>query len=168
MAQQLRAQGQQVVLLALIEPSSPPAPGLRAYCKFARLILRRVARRMGHHWGHFVHLGSVEQQTYARLKWKLFTNMWALTRYTPQTYPDRITLFLTQESLARSPQDPRLGWSAFAADGLDLQVIPGNHDTITGSNDTKVDEAHMQILAEKLKARMDTLEASIETMTSAQ
>jgi thioesterase domain-containing protein len=107
-----------------------------------------------------VRLGSAEQQVYARLKLKLFANIWALARYTPQSYPDRITLFLASESLARSPQDPRLGWSAFAASGLDLQVIPGNHDTLTGNNDTKIDEAHMQVLAEKLRACLDQMQST--------
>jgi thioesterase domain-containing protein len=100
-------------------------------------------------------LGSAEQQAYLRLKSKLFANKWAVRRYYPQTYPDRITLLLASESLARSPEDPRLGWSEFAGGGVDLQVIPGNHDTITGNNDTKIEEAHMQVLAEKLKACID-------------
>jgi aspartate racemase len=168
MAQQLRAQGQRVGLLALIEPSSPPAPGLRAYFKFARWVLHLLTRRIGHHWSNFVRLGSAEQQTYARLKLKLFANVWALTRYAPRAYPDRITLFMTEESLARSPRDPRFDWRAFAGGGLDLQVIPGNHDTITGNNDTKIEEAHMQVLADKLRACMGTAESSTETTTSAQ
>jgi thioesterase domain-containing protein len=168
MAQQLRAQCQEVALLALIEPSRPSTPGLQACLKFAGLLLRLLTRRISHHWSRFVRLGSAEQQTYVRLKLKLLTNIWALTRYAPKPYPGRIILFVTEESLAKSCHDLRLDWKALADGGLDLQVIPGNHDTITGNNDTKIEEAHMQVLAENLKARMNALEASTETMTCAE
>jgi aspartate racemase len=161
MAQQLRAQGEQVGLLALIEPSNPPTPGLRAYYSVGASIFRRVMRRFAHHLGVFWLLGSAEQQSYLRLKWKVFANLWALVRYAPQTYPDRIILFLASESLARSPQDPRLGWRNFAGGGLELQVIPGHHDTITGNNDVQIKEAHMQVLAEKLRACIEAVQMTL-------
>jgi thioesterase domain-containing protein len=106
-------------------------------------------------------LGSAEQQAFLRLKAKLFANRWAVRRYYPQTYPDRITLFLATGSLARSPQDPRLGWREFAEGGVELQVIPGTHDTITGNNDTRIEEAHMQVLAEKLRACIDQVQVML-------
>jgi thioesterase domain-containing protein len=161
MAQQLRAQGEQVGLLALIEPSNLPTPGLRAYFSVGASIFRRVMRRFAHHVGAFWLLGSTEQQSYLRLKWKVFANLWALARYAPQSYPDPITLFLASESLARSPQDPRLGWRNFAAGGLELQAIPGNHDTITGNNDTPIEEAHMQALAEKLRPCIEGVQLTL-------
>jgi thioesterase domain-containing protein len=160
MAQQLRAQDQRVALLALIEPSSPPAPSQRPYLHFAGFVFRRVVRRFGHHLRNFLRLESAEKQAYLRLKSKLFANIWALACYTPQRYPDRVTLFMSTESLAKSPQDPRLRWRDFADGGLELQVIPGNHDTITGNNETIIEEAHMQVLAEKLKVCIDQVRAS--------
>jgi hypothetical protein len=33
--------------------------------------------------------------------------------------------------------------------------IPGNHDTITGDNYTRIEEAHMKDLAEKLRVCID-------------
>jgi amino acid adenylation domain-containing protein len=158
MAQQLHALGQQVDLLALIEPTNPPFPSFRSYFDFAAMVSRRILRRLGHHWRAFSGLGAAEQQAYLRLKSKLFANKWAVRRYTPRAYSGRITLFLASESLADCYQDPRLGWGKFAAGGIDLQVIPGSHDTITGTNDTRIEEAHMQVLAAKLRICIDTVQ----------
>jgi thioesterase domain-containing protein len=156
MAQQLRAKGQQVALLALIEPSRPPVPGLRLSYKIAEGIIRRIVRRSNHHLRNLLRIGSAEQKTYLRLKSKLFANMWALAQYEPQTYAGPITLFLTEESLAKSPQDPRLHWSKFAAGSMNLLVISGNHDVITGNN-TRIEETHMQVLAQRLKTCIENL-----------
>jgi aspartate racemase len=117
MAQQLQAQAQRVALLALVEPSSPPVPGLRSYIKLAASILRRFVRRLGHHSRNVSQRDSVELRAYLRLKAKLVANSWALRRYAPQPYPGRIDLFMAHESLAHSPRDPRLGWRKLAAGG---------------------------------------------------
>jgi hypothetical protein len=36
-----------------------------------------------------------------------------------------------------------------------VQVVTGTHDSITGMNDTQIEEAHMQALAEQLRASID-------------
>jgi len=154
MAQQLQAQGQQVALLALVEPSSPHVPGLRAYFNLAAVSFRRFVRRFGRHSRNVSQLGSAEQRAYLRLKAKLFANSWALRRYAPQPYPGRIHLFLTSESL-RSPHASRLGWRELAANGAKVHEIPGTHATITGANDAKIEKAHMRVLAEQLRACLD-------------
>ena len=74
----------------------------------------------------------------------LEANRDALRNYTPQMYPGQITLLLSSEAPERSFYDRRLGWSDMAADGLDVQVVPGSHDTLFA-------EPHVKILAEKLK-----------------
>ena len=51
-------------------------------------------------------------------------------RYEPKPYPGRITLFCS----AREPKglflDPQMGWGAFAAEGVDVNVIDGDHFTV--------------------------------------
>jgi thioesterase domain-containing protein len=155
MAQQLQAQGQQVALLALVEPSSPPVPGLRSYIKLAASILRRFVRRLGHHSRNVSQRDSVELRAYLRLKAKLVANSSALRRYAPQPYPGRIDLFLAHESPAQSPRDPRLGWRKLAAGGTEVHEIPGTHDAITRTHDAILEECHMQALAELLRACID-------------
>lgn len=150
MAQQLRASLHHVALLALVEPTPPFSPGLRAYVSFARFLFDRITRRSRHQLHHASRLRFGEQKTYARLKLKQIANQWALRQYNPRPYPGRIHLFLTAESLQSS--DPyRLGWREFALDGADVCQIPGTHRTITGVDDTPIEPAHMRALAERLR-----------------
>ncbi len=65
--------------------------------------------------------------------------------YVPRVYPGRITLFWASETPVLSYKDTRLGWSEMAADGLEVQVVPGDHGTMR-------EEPHVGILAEKLTA----------------
>jgi thioesterase domain-containing protein len=154
MAQQLQAQGQQVALLALIEPSPPSRARLRAYLSLAALFFRRLVARLGHHSRGVSQLGLAEGEAYLRLKAKLLANSLAVRRYTPALYPGHIHLFLGRESL-RSPRDPRLGWRDLAIDGAEVHLVPGSHETITRTHDAAPDESDLQILAEALRACID-------------
>ena len=149
MAQQLQTQGQQVALLALVEPPPPRVPGLRSYIELATSIFRRFVRRFGHHSRNVSQLGPAEQRAFVRLKAKVIANLWAARCYAPQPYLGQIHLFFASES-PRSPNDPRLGWRELATGGAETHMISGNHNTITGANDTKIEKAHMQVLAEQL------------------
>jgi thioesterase domain-containing protein len=75
----------------------------------------------------------------------LEANRQALTNYVPQVYPGRIILFLSSEAPERAFYDRRLGWNEMAAEGLEVHVVPGNHDTLFG-------EPYVRILAQKLRA----------------
>ena len=154
MAQQLRAQGQQVALLALIEPSHPQPPNLSAYIKLVFSTMRQIFWRFGHHSHNFSQLGFWEKRLYAQLKLKLVANSLALLRYRPQVYAGSIDLFLTQESLAYT-DDPQLDWRKFATDQVKTHEIPGNHNTITGAGSTKIEEVHMEALSKRLRACID-------------
>jgi len=154
MAQQLQVQGQQVALLALVEPTPPLVPGLRAYFNPLVSMLRRVVQRSGHHSRNLLQRSSAEQGAYIRLRLKVIANQWALRRYTPQPYPGPMHLFLTSESLRSSPA-PRLGWRELAAGGAKVHEISGTHDAITRTHDAIPEECHMQALAEQLRACID-------------
>jgi hypothetical protein len=65
-------------------------------------------------------------------------------------------MFLTDETL-HSPGNPRLGWRDKATGRVEIHAIPGTHDSITGMNDTQIEAAHMQALAEQLRACIDSL-----------
>jgi amino acid adenylation domain-containing protein len=151
MARQLRAKGQEVRLLALVEPSPPPDPSARAYLRFVTSNLRRLVGRIGEHARMIVVQSPKEQLAYLRLKRRVMVNSWAGLRYIPQLYPGRIELFLTERSLARSG-NRQLAWRDFAEEGIRIHAIPGSHATIVGLGETPVDEAHMQALADKLNA----------------
>jgi acyl-CoA synthetase (AMP-forming)/AMP-acid ligase II/acyl carrier protein len=153
MAQQFFAQNQPVALLALVEPSLPYFPGLYPYYDFAAYLVGRFANRGGLHLRRTSRLGLGKRKTYARLQLKVIANQWGLRRYFPRAYPGKIQLFLTGESL-KIPNNPRLRWREFAC-AAEVHEIPGDHDTITGLNDTPIEEAHMQALAQRLKVCID-------------
>jgi thioesterase domain-containing protein/acyl carrier protein len=156
MAQQLQAQQQTIALLALIEPSSPPDGTVQSYLQFARAMLPRAMRRFTHHSDTMTNLTTTEQKDYLRLKMKVVGNAWAVKRYTPQTYSGQLHLFLSEDSLS-IPHNNQLKWAEFATAGAALHQIAGSHDTITGNNDTPIEETAMQVLAEKLMACFDTV-----------
>jgi thioesterase domain-containing protein len=162
MAQQLLAQGQKVALLALVEPSPPPSPGLGTYVRLGTSILRRVLQRASHHSRSLAQPTSAQWITYVHLKAKLFANMWAVASYTPQIYPGWVDLFLGSESLASPSTNPQLDWRDLAASGLDIHTVPGNHAAITRTYDAIPDEAQVRLLAEALKNRIDDVMADEE------
>jgi acyl transferase domain-containing protein/thioesterase domain-containing protein len=152
MVQQLRHEGQRAALLALVEPAALPLPGANSYSDLATEIWGRLTRRLGDHTGNATQLGWAERVMYVRLRLKVVANIWALKRYCPQSYPGRFHLFLTRESLADSP---RLGWTELATGGAKVHEIPGTHRSITGDY-ARIEEAHMQVLGEQLRACMDS------------
>jgi thioesterase domain-containing protein len=71
-------------------------------------------------------------------------NSEATLNYTPQVYPNRITLFKTSVQL-KTEQDTSMGWSNLAVGGVEIHNIPGNHLTM-------LKKPHVQVLSEQLKA----------------
>lgn len=76
----------------------------------------------------------------------------ATRNYVLHRYPGQITLFKAGQELAATSDDPTLGWSEWAAGGVDSYVVPGNHATM-------VYAPHVEVLAEKLRACLDRVES---------
>ncbi|MDF5723207.1 MAG: amino acid adenylation domain-containing protein [Rhizonema sp. PD37] len=74
-------------------------------------------------------------------------NLQALYHYTPQPYSGRIILFRACEQVVEVTPHPTRGWGELAAGGIETHNIPGDHYAI-------VQEPHVQILAEVLKAHL--------------
>lgn len=81
-------------------------------------------------------------------------NMKARNNYTPRVYPGRLVLLRSSEppratlpDMATAEdwqkRDPQQGWGPWAAAGLSIYDVPGNHDTM-------FNPPHVQILAERL------------------
>ncbi|MGB8953585.1 MAG: AMP-binding protein [Candidatus Aminicenantales bacterium] len=151
MARQIRAKGEKVALLALIEPPRPFSPGLDSYGDFVRAVLRRLFRRVGHNSQKVLLSNPSEKLDYLKLKLKQIANSWAMRNYQPWPYEDEMHLFLSKASL-QNVNNPQLKWLKLSKRKVNLQEIPGNHNTITGYANTPIEEAHIMVLAEKLKA----------------
>ena len=159
-AQQLREQGQQVTLLALLDTPRPARrnPLNRGIRRFQRLAYR--GRRFAHHMRNLLVLRPGEHPRYvlekAGIVKKLMTpdppvrqaNHRATRRYVVQAYPGRISLFLPNETPVRASRDSRLAWRELAAGGLEVYMVPGDQVSM-------LREPHVQVLAQRLQDCLD-------------
>jgi thioesterase domain-containing protein/acyl carrier protein len=74
----------------------------------------------------------------------LDNNLQAIKYYQPQAYAGYAHLFWSEYQDLYIDRHPELGWGNLITGGLDIQHIPGDHDTI-------MQEPHVQVLAEKLQ-----------------
>jgi len=161
-AQQLRAQGQAVALLALLDSYLPQPLSRRLPAD--HLLLVSMAQQLGVR----LELATLEplaaeqqlayvleqtQQSAATLPGldlaqfgRLFAvykaNAQALLGYTPRAYPGRVALFRAAETA--QAQDPVAGWAALAEGGVELYDIAAGHETM-------LHEPHVRDLADQLR-----------------
>jgi thioesterase domain-containing protein len=75
-----------------------------------------------------------------RLRQKLrvqISNLQALFNYKPAQYPSRITLVVAEGSRVPS-LDPDLGWRTLTTAGVDVHHVPGDHESVLKSPDVSV------------------------------
>ncbi len=176
MAQQLRAHGEMVALLALLDTRIPTADeelddedfDARLLVDFIRYfglsldprdslaglpkheLLERVlahAKRAG------LMPSDIEVSQAQPFIELCKADFRATQNYVLHQYPGRITLFKAGQELAGTSSDPTLGWSQWAAAGVDVHVVPGNHATM-------VYKPHVEVLAGKLRACLDQVQAT--------
>ncbi len=168
MAQQLHAQGQRVALLALLDTRVPTPDEKFAEEDFEVMSVEFV-RSLGlslDPWESLSRLPKDELLTHVLEQAKraslvppelefsqarhfvqlLKTDSRTVRDYALHPYPGRVTLFKAsdEERVGTSP-DPTLGWSEWAAGGVEVYAVPGNHANMGY-------EPHVQVLAEKLRA----------------
>lgn len=148
MARQLRAQGEDVPLLALIdtfipgEESNFPIRPLRRtrfwiLDKYLGDLLWRSPKQKLAYIRYLIYCIKLERR--ARIngpcsidnRWPALeaANRHAYDFYVPKTYSGRIILFWGSDHAIRSFHDRRLGWSEIAEGGLQVFVVPGAERT---------------------------------------
>jgi thioesterase domain-containing protein/acyl carrier protein len=171
MAQQFHVQGQRVALLAFLDSRVPTADAELADEDFEAQLLFDVVRYFGLSLDPREFLtrfpkdellsrvleqaksaGLVPpeiQASQAQPFLELCNADFRATRnYRVHRYPGRITLFKASQELSGTSSDPALGWDEWAAGGVDVQIVPGNHATM-------VYKPNVEVLAEKLRASLD-------------
>jgi amino acid adenylation domain-containing protein len=165
MAQQLRAQGQSVGLLAMLDTTIPSGPANRNLVEEADQSGREYGldltleelRQLGpdeqlpYLWQHAQKLGLVEvnappqlvQQILQDLKRLFHLHVQLATDYVLRPYPGRLTLFRPSESPFTVPTTQDRGWIKLAA-AVDVHFVPGQHHTM-------VKKPHVQVLAQQLR-----------------
>ncbi|MCA1587041.1 MAG: phosphopantetheine-binding protein, partial [Acidobacteria bacterium] len=74
-------------------------------------------------------------------------NLLAERRYLPRPYPGRVVLFHGSD-MPIELQDTRLAWDEVAGGGLEVHIVPGDHNSLR-------EEPHVSVLAAKLRACLD-------------
>jgi thioesterase domain-containing protein len=137
MARKLAAAGRQIDLLALVETPFPDPDIRRAQVvrTIRRLLVASIypseltselATRSRRFLGRVRRGGPDERERYERHHARCVHE--ALANYTPRTYPGRLTLFLGDRSPFR--YFTVSGWRKLAEQGIEVQVIPGNHQGV--------------------------------------
>jgi aspartate racemase len=174
MAQQFHAQRQRVALLALLDTRIPTADeeiddedfearllvdfvryfglSLDPRDALARLPKHELLERVLEHAKRAGLMPLDIEVSHAEPFIELCKADFRATRnYVLHRYPGQITLFKAGQELAEPSSDPTLGWSEWAAGGVDVHVVPGNHATM-------VYKPHVEVLAEKLRACLNRVE----------
>lgn len=131
MAQQLLAQGQQVLLVVLVEA---PRSGI-----VDPVVARRIRKTLEK-------LSEIDSHQANHLSAVLEANDRARRDYQPRVYPGRIA-YVSAEETWHNPSFG-FGWVSLAMGGLDIYKVPGNHINID-------EDPNVGVWAEKLKTILD-------------
>lgn len=126
MARQLLAAGENVGLLLLIDAPMPGRMALLPERSFGAL--KRWARE------------TLRRFTLGREQ-----------TYHPRPYPGKLTLFRCGDAPVRDCEDWRLAWRRLARGGLEIHVVPGDHETME-------QEFNVQVLATDFQKCLDDAE----------
>ena len=175
MAQQLRAAGQEVGLLVMLETWPPIGTWARLLRPGVRLltVLSLIQRRL-----------RLYAQTLTRLNWRervkflggrvrmvgqmvaqrdVFrgdrsefyqdvvnqANLIAYQEYEPRPYAGRVVFYRAEGRRVHAHQDRRLAWAELITGDLDVHTVPGDDSGLM------LTEPHVQVLARELKARIE-------------
>jgi len=84
------------------------------------------------------------------------THYQALRDYVPQPYAGRVTLFRAQTRPLFRLHGRDLGWTSLAQGGLDIVIVPGNHETM-------LTEPNVHVLARTLLHHLERAQAEADT-----
>jgi amino acid adenylation domain-containing protein len=165
-AQQLKASGEEVALVMLIDSFLPgelqylhTPPALTEYLdshlgemllasglgrvKFMGNWLCNGAVRVGRA------LGLKDNSSLAKATERVGqAHRRAINAYRAKPYSGKVVQVLCSDAFHRANQDRRLAWSALTPDGLEIRIVPGNHLTM-------MEEPHIQLLAQQLQECLD-------------
>jgi thioesterase domain-containing protein len=95
--------------------------------------------------------GQVFPEPFKRL---LESHYQAMRDYVPRPYPGRVTLFRARARPLFRMHGHDLGWGKFAGGGLEVIVVPGNHETI-------LKPPHVNVLAEALLNQLNKVRSGV-------
>jgi thioesterase domain-containing protein/acyl carrier protein len=131
-ANQLEAAGERVSFLTLMDPPIPPNCTVRTrffdrltyhWRTFIKLPAKDMARYLG------VRLRNISRRLEDQLTGESSTELYA--DFAPTTFSGKLTVVLANDTHYRlhAEEDPRLHWTGWAADGINLILATGDHVT---------------------------------------
>jgi len=183
MAQQLRATGQEVGLLALLESWPPVSVSSRLLKPDAQALLGLMVDRVRLYLRTFTQLHGRQRLQYlldrirtishmlaqrdafrgdrSELHLRLVTqaNLVALQQYNPRVYPGRAVLFRAEGRKVGADDDRRLAWRQLAAGGVEVCTVPGD------DSGTMLEEPHVRVVASRLRDYLGRWPASSPAST---
>jgi amino acid adenylation domain-containing protein len=141
MARRLQESGEEVALLVLIDSFAPESPAPQAGGSASedglKLIFEQARQRSI--------LPEDFELSDAKTLFRIFRrNFLAMRAFQPRPYPGRLILLRAEGSPAAEPDH---GWSRLARE-VEVDSIPGDHYSI-------LSKPHVEVLAERLKTRLD-------------
>ncbi len=182
MAQQLRAAGEEVALLALIDTYQRSIDTHQAPATAAVSLLHHLAQRLDFKLGRMVlndggapvrwlanearrSIASLAQRVMIRARGGVdpealppliqrvrAANIHAILSYTAKPYEGKATLFLTLREPVRPTDDRRLAWSELSHGGLELHTLPSDHNSVLDDPDVAVLAAKLRVCIERATA----------------
>jgi non-ribosomal peptide synthetase component F/thioesterase domain-containing protein len=182
-AQQLRAQGQEIALLVMLETRRPGRsmedPGWKRFISRMHLKLHLLKFE----YAYLQQLGGAQARNYisGRLERKALRMKESLskvlgrderiaastekspvdalyaaaTHYRPKPYEGRVVLIRSKERAFGFARDPRLGWGTLLGNDLEICEVPGNHYTFYM-------EPNVGTLAREITARLHATEERLK------
>jgi thioesterase domain-containing protein/acyl carrier protein len=162
MAQQLRSQGQEIALLALLDTF--PGKPMSSWELVIKLLQMPRRERIAY---SFSRLQRFSRYLQRRLTKQLPPDLLAVrkachlaeSRYLPGVYPGRVVVFRPSTRSLRSIDDATAGWSSWAAGGVEIYEIAGSHHDMFF-------QPNVSILADKLKTCLMQAELQAGQLTA--
>lgn len=144
-ALKLRAAGEPVAFVGIIDANYPGIASISGLPKPLRLfekLGRELAELPREQWmRHLLHLPFRALRRRVRLRkgsadklraaWAMNTRLKETFTGPPARFDGRITLFAAEESEHRGFLDRRIYWAKAAAEGLELHLLPGTHNSMS-------------------------------------
>ncbi|MEO0854273.1 MAG: thioesterase domain-containing protein, partial [Cyanobacteria bacterium J06648_11] len=129
-AHQLRARGQDIGMLAILDRDAPYADPF--YLKRSKSLLKYALARSRQGWDEWrakLGLDNTSAQVYRqRMTPRIVTALGqAIRSYQPRPYPGDVTLFLSTTYADRYERNPQEGWGALVTGKLDVHRVEAEH-----------------------------------------
>jgi len=133
--------------------------------KYRREFLRRNISLVGNRVRRFFGQNSVsgasldellDTRNYSEQQQRVWeTHVRALAKFRARSFHGCVTLFRSRVHHLFCSFDAACGWSDFAANGVEIRIIPGAHETV-------MDEPHVSVLARQLRAVLNNANAAVQ------